>query len=56
MNDEHFFPGINDSDERTGSGPMSVATFSDRFSLEGSIHDSILFEPIEIVEPEISPE
>jgi len=51
MNDEHYFPGINDSDEDSGSVPMSVATsllFSDRFSLEGSIHDSILFEPIEL--------
>jgi hypothetical protein len=44
MNDEHFIPGINDSDEDSGSGPMSVFPYP----LEGSIHDSILFEPIEL--------
>jgi hypothetical protein len=44
MNDEHFIPGINDSDVDSVSGPMTVLTYS----LEGSIHDSILFEPIEL--------
>ena len=47
MNDEHYFPGINDSYDSNDSGPRSVPTYSDHNSLEGSFHDSILFDLIE---------